>query len=497
MANLLRPRHRHDSSARIGKRAVGRRRNQRDAERRNRSGHPPWLVQPTFQSKRRAPALVLAHTRARSFRFRLQSVSLAASTPGTRASATSYSRSRWDSIGNTPDAIPGREHRTADAGRPAPRNGVSGLIQTLRSWWREPDHYYWMTATVATNGVQAGLCRGIALLTAGLGVLPTAMMFSPAGPDSTAGRQVSMMVTAATILLALACFWRRGRWTTRLQSTVFIVGASSGIAAAALVQSNPVSGFTAAMSFAALSGYCAFAHTTRYACYLLIAAAPVVGVQTARLSSMGDPVWAWTLVTSFVVVNVAITMMCHTFVQLLEIGVLHSDIDPITGLLNRQAFYASVGALVARSRDEDRYLMVAVAGLDNFSVLIASDGVPAGYRVRVAAARTLREIIRREAVVAHIEDTHFLIADSFPSPDVVPLIERVRGAIGTTRPRTTVSVGYTCTAMQSSAEPPSEARLDEVIAALMECVDEVRRSGGNQSLYCDVTPDLTRDHGAP
>ena len=44
----------------------------------------------------------------------------------------------------------------------------------------------------------------------------------------------------------------------------------------------------------------------------------------------------------------------------------------------------------------------------------------------------LRETVRRDAVVGHIGEAEYVIADSFTTPDPSPLVERVRGAIAGT-----------------------------------------------------------------
>lgn len=367
------------------------------------------------------------------------------------------------------------------------------MIEMVRSWWREPDHYRWITTTLAASGAQSELCRGMALLTAGLGVLPVVMVFSPAGPQSPGGRLVSVAVAAGALTLAFICLWLRGRWPRRWQSILFVSVSGIGIMAAALVQTHPASGFAAAISFAALSGYCALVHTTRYSCYLLIAAAPVVGILAIRLSAMGDPVWALSMVISIVVVTISVAMMCHTLVQLLGINVLNSDLEPLTGLLNRQAFYASVSEFIACGRGDDRYLLVAVASLDNFSLLMASNGVAATHRVRVNTAQTLRETTRRDAVIAHIGETDFLIAHIVATSDIEPLIERFRGAIATTPPNLTVSVGAVCVMLNDLVGDSSEQVLDQLVDDATLLMSAARRDGGDQSCHVVRAPRRAHD----
>jgi diguanylate cyclase (GGDEF)-like protein len=106
---------------------------------------------------------------------------------------------------------------------------------------------------------------------------------------------------------------------------------------------------------------------------------------------------------------------------------LPDEMEPLTGLLNRHAFYAKATTLLAsRGRDDDRYFVVVVINIDSYSALVAMTGSSAGDRARVDVARALRETIRHNAVLAHVTGAEFLIADSFAAADTSPLEERVR-----------------------------------------------------------------------
>ncbi|PRC62756.1 GGDEF domain-containing protein, partial [Mycobacterium sp. ITM-2017-0098] len=67
----------------------------------------------------------------------------------------------------------------------------------------------------------------------------------------------------------------------------------------------------------------------------------------------------------------------------------------------------------------------------------------------------LREIVRHNAILAHVSDDDFLIADTFTTSDASPLVERVRGAIVATPQRLTASIGVVVTPLPPlTAEPP-------------------------------------------
>ncbi len=362
------------------------------------------------------------------------------------------------------------------------------MIRTLRRWWRQPDHYYWITASLAARGLQSGTSRLISTLSAARGLLPVVMLWSPAGAHGWFNQVVSVMVAVSCVAVALC--WQQRRWPTRTQSLICVVILAAGMSASALTRANPVSGAVAAMTFAALAGYIVFFHTARYLIFMLIGATAGILVPVAQLAASGDPAWAACLLALAAITTLAVAFLCQALVHLLGIKVLAADIEPTTGLLNRNAFYEATGAFIAsRSRLHDRYLVVIVAVLDDYPLLAASGG-GAGDRARVAAGQALRETTRHDAVVGHVPDAEFLIADSFLSPDVGPLAERIGDALRATPQRMTASLGVVCTPMRQLAPCPPYELLDELLALAVDAADDARRSGGDAVTY------VTCDHPA-
>ena len=366
------------------------------------------------------------------------------------------------------------------------------MIATLRRWWLQPDHYFFITASLAAHGLQSGTSRLISALVVTRGLLPVVMLWSPAGPHGRNSQVISVIVAASSAAVALC--WQRRRWPSRGQSLMCVAILTAGVAASTLTRSNPVSGVMAGMAFAALAGYIVFFHTARYLILMLVVATATVLVPVTRVAATGDAAWAACLLAVCAIVTIAVATLSQVLVHLLGIKVLAADIEPVTGLLNRSAFYDATSALFAsRSRRNDRYLTVVVVRLDHLALLTESGGAVAGERARVAAGQTLRETTRHDAVVAHIPDDEFLISDSFVSPDVRPLIERISGALHTTPLRMTASIGVVRTPMRELAACPPYDLLDELVQLATDAADDAHRSGGNTVRYitCDRPAALT------
>ncbi|MGB3481502.1 MAG: GGDEF domain-containing protein [Mycobacterium sp.] len=325
-------------------------------------------------------------------------------------------------------------------------------------------------------------CRFVAAAVLSLTVANVAMLWSPAGPQGTTARVTATVVAA--LCTAMAALWLSPRWPSKAASITFVAVVGGCLAASSLVQTNPVAGLVGCTAFAALGGYVAFFHTPRLASLILAVAAVTSGVLATRLAAETDLVFAVCALLFLAMINVSVLIACRAVIHLLGVNVLAADIDRLTGLLNRDAFYRATGALTsARGRVDDRYLVVLLVTMDNFNLLKSTLGSTACDRALVAVAQTLRETTRSNAVVGRIGDAEFVIADTFASTDSSPLVERVRGAIASTPPRLTASIGVVCTPLAALSDCPPEELLDELIELAGGSMADARRGGGNQARY--------------
>jgi diguanylate cyclase (GGDEF)-like protein len=357
----------------------------------------------------------------------------------------------------------------------------------LPRWRNRHDHYYGITAFLAANGVQTLTCRLVAVFIFLLGIIPVLLIGSPIGPDSTGERIAAVTVAASCVVMAAT--WLRPRWPSRLQSAACVVVGTVCIAVGSLI-SDPAYGLLGTTTFAVLAGYITFFHTARLLAFTWTIAAVTVAILARQLAEI-DTAMAVCSVMLVVMVNIFAAFACATVIRLVGSELFERDVEPITGLLNRDGFYRSAATLLAsRSRGDDRHLVVAVINIDNFTLLTAMGGVAAGDRARVAIGQTLRETVRHDAVVAHLSDAEFLIADSFTAADPAPLLERVRSAITTTPLRLAGSIGAVSAPMEPLARHPPNDVLDELLAIATTAMYDVRRAGGNL-VRCVIDPVLT------
>ena len=343
------------------------------------------------------------------------------------------------------------------------------------------DQYYALTAMLAARGGHRITARLIAAIMFGLGAVPLLVINSSIPSEWAVGR---VLLT----VLAIGCFgmglvWLRHRWPTRGQSILLVAIGTVCIAVGCLVPADPTYGMAAATAFALVASYAALFHTLRVLAGIWIVAAVTVAYLAVRMAADDLPLALAGLIV-ILSLNAFGAFACRTVVELTGTDNTPRPVEPLTGLLTRESFDDLAATLMAsRSRDDDRYLVVVVVGIDHFAELVRMGGVRSAAAARIAAGQALRENLRRNAVAAHVGESEFFIADTFTIPDPSPLVERVRNAIAATPSGVTVSSGAVSTPLRPLADRPPHEVLSEIITTATTAMQEAARAGGNQARY--------------
>jgi diguanylate cyclase (GGDEF)-like protein len=354
-------------------------------------------------------------------------------------------------------------------------------MNTAQRWWRGLDHYYWLTAFLAARGLQQTTCRLVALVIFAMSGISVTLIWSPTGPQGVLGRALAIAV--AVCCWALAALWLRGRWPTAVESRICVCVGSVCIAISCLIQTDALTGLFGATAFTLVAIYAAVFHTSRWLAISWIAAGATLGVLAVRLASFSIAfAISSVLLVGFIVMFVSLTG--RAAIWLVDADILHENFEPLTGMFNRDGFYEKATTLLAsRSRGDDRFVAICVINLDSFSLVGEFSGVAGSNRARVEIAARLRETARRDAVLAHIADSEFVIADLFDSNDASALIERVRGTIAGAPSHLSASIGVVTTPLQPLVALPPHEVLDELLSIATNAMYESRKAGGHQATY--------------
>jgi diguanylate cyclase (GGDEF)-like protein len=363
---------------------------------------------------------------------------------------------------------------------PSVSRGGRLVSEVLRQWWRQPDHFRWLSAYLQERGLQGWLRLLVGGSTFTFGVIPFVMAWQA---EPSPG--VVVLIIAA--ILALACtavslMWLT-RWPTRAQSAAFVVVAIPTMAAVYLTEHDPVVGLLSCTAFASMGGYVAFFHNARYMLFNLGVADLTAVALAVQVAANGQLLLAVSKLVTVLTVIATVPLTAQLLVHFLGADLEVSDTDPLTGLLNRRALKRAVLDLLAveyRGPEPDRRVVVTMIDLDNFKRLNDSDGHAAGDRALVAVGALILANSRDCAVVARAGGEEFLVVDVLSEADTHTMAESIRAAIAGSPYRITASVGTACATLHNPSPLVGVYVVEELMTVADEAMYEAKRAGGDK-----------------
>ena len=353
-------------------------------------------------------------------------------------------------------------------------------------WWHQPDHYDWLSDYLAIRGLKPFVRYLLVAILAILAAATLLMLVSPSGPQTPTRRAVAMVVIVS--LSAMALVWLL-RWPTRVQSQLFSIMGTLGIAVTCLIESDPRTGMLGCAAFGGLAGYIAFFHSARHLVVTLGTALGTAAVCAARIAVAGDPPMALAKLLVLSAGILAVPVCGQMLVHWLSVDALKSSTDPLTGLRNRRGFYRSASKLVAVEK-RTLCLSVLMVDLDNFKRINDTYGHATGDRLLVAVADSLRRIGGGERVIARVGGEEFLVAETIGTEEALLTAEAMRLAIAATPLCVTASLGVSSIRLTSGTEHPNRQIIESLVEAADSAMYEAKRAGGNQVRHAEIP--LTR-----
>lgn len=241
-------------------------------------------------------------------------------------------------------------------------------------WWRQPDHYDWLSDYLAARGLKPFVRYLLAAILTNLAAATLLMLFSSSGPQTPMRRAVAVAFVVS--LAAMALVWLLS-WPTRFQSQMFSITGALGIAAICVIESDPRSGMLGCAAFGGLAGYVAFFHSARLLVFTLGSALATALVCAARIAAAGDTSMAAAMLLVLSAGILAVPFCGQILVHWLSVDALKSSTDPLTGLRNRRGFYRSASKLLA-AQTGTLCLSVVMLDLDNFKRINDTHGHATG-----------------------------------------------------------------------------------------------------------------------
>jgi len=368
-------------------------------------------------------------------------------------------------------------------------------VKVVDRWWRHGDHFDWLTLYLNTRGIRLIWRAMIAAVIASIAVVPTVVLFSASLPHYPAAAVVAPIVSGFGAIVAL--LWLV-RWPSRVQSLLYAFIGSFCIAAACLVQGNPLAGLLGCSAFAMLGGYIAFFHSAFDMVINFAIAMTTAAVLTARLAHYYGAVVADCGFLLVLMVNVAFAFAVQWLIRALGTDLRRSSRDTLTGLLIRRAFYQSAYALLLRRREAPTHLAVAMIDLDNFKLLNDTHGHITGDRALVEVAGALRLACPPTSMIARFGGEEFVVADTFRTDELHEIAEQWRKAIAAINYPVTASIGIASARLRASFDPAERELIDGLVNLADTAMYDAKRAGGNQSRLTQVSrADLDGSSAAP
>lgn len=346
------------------------------------------------------------------------------------------------------------------------------------SWLNQPDQFDWFSAYIRERDGQTLWRAATVIFTLTLAATPAALLWSPTGPDHPLTIVVS--VAAAAIGAAAGGLWLF-RWPTRRQSMLFGMAATLCIAATCLSQSNPYSSLMGSTTFAVIGGFVAYFHTVGSVAAVFGTAMLTAAISAFRLmSSTGDLALTASSFLIVLALNAGVPFGIHALARALTSDLRDSGHDPLTGLLNRQAFHQSAYELLMRHTDPRvAHLVIALVDLDDFKRLNDTQGHSVGDEALAGVGKALRDTCRDTAVIGRLGGEEFVVAECHTTVDPAAMAERIRHAISAIPFPVTASVG-TANARLTDAGPATPDLIDRLIRIADAAMYDAKRAGGNR-----------------
>lgn len=355
------------------------------------------------------------------------------------------------------------------------RGGRPARLFFLR-WWYQPDQFDWLTGYLRARGLGPPMRVLMTLISAALALMPVGLLFS--APRSPLVAAVASII-AVTTGLAYAVLWCR-RWPSRVQSLSMALVGGCLIAVGSLLHADPVIALMGCTGLAVTGGYLAFFHNSK-AIALNVALAVISGALCAARMTQSHTL-AVTAVGLWLILelNVAFPLAIQAVVRTLGADVVRSDHDPVTGLLNRRAFYERATTLLT-TPCADLHLLVVMIDLDNFKMVNDNYGHIAGDQVLASVGWALRRA-SATAIVGRFGGEEFIVIDALPNDAAHALPPRLCAAIAELPQPVTASVGA-AVVRWSGVEDPASA-MESLIRAADTAMYNAKHGGGNQTSFC-------------
>jgi diguanylate cyclase (GGDEF)-like protein len=358
------------------------------------------------------------------------------------------------------------------------------MATSINMWWRQPDHFDWFGGYLRARKMVSTSRIVIVGIALSLASIATIVMLSVGGPNGPVSRLLGWAAIAGAI--GCASLWAV-RLPTKPQSIAFILAFNLCIAVFCQVQSNQDVGLVGCMAFVVTGAYIACFHSAGYLAYNFAVATYLGALQTIRCVRLDDsPGLAIAVLLLVLVLNVAVPFCIQVVIYVLGVDLLRADRDPLTGLLNRRAFFDGVDELLLSAQQVPRYLVVSMIDLDRFKQLNDSLGHITGDHALVEVGAALRAVTSDGATIGRVGGEEFLVATLVDNDGATPLSQQLCDAIRALPFPVTASVGTAIARVDHLTIDQQAELVHHLHTQADRAMYEAKHAGGDQIRHAQV-----------
>ena len=229
--------------------------------------------------------------------------------------------------------------------------------------------------------------------------------------------------------------------------------------------------------------------------FLLAAIAGMLGAALTTLSVWGFiPYTPWTfhaveigMLADATLLALALAYQFHVLQEAKFRAEQLAQLDPLTGINNRRAFYDTTEPLWSTALRKERNVSIILMDIDMFKQINDTHGHAHGDKVLLAIAAMLMKLIRQGDVLARWGGEEFVVF--LPETNIqeaVALAERLRAAIAGARIRHATGETAITASFGVAAKESHHATLDALISLADDYLYQSKQQGRNRVSYCPV-----------
>jgi diguanylate cyclase (GGDEF)-like protein len=373
-----------------------------------------------------------------------------------------------------------RSHEILPAARERDQSALRSAIALLVQWFRRPDQFDSFTRYLASKGLEVAVRLIVIASCVAVVVAMLLLRFSEAGVHNQVTSVINAVIIAGTV--GMIVLFSLLPALTRKWSYLFVAYAELGVVVGVFLNRDPFIGLIQCIVFVLVGGYIAYFHNARLQTAHMVLSGVILVLIARQVAVYEDPALAIALSLVVAASIVVIPFACQFVLSILGSDAESSDVDPLTGLLNRRGLQRSVEEWgVAEVNSRGLSCVVVIVDVDNFKTVNDSYGHEQGDMVLREFAVRLRRCGSNHALFSRFGGDEFVLVDMIGKRAELELEENLRRhmRLPDSVPVVTTSIGIAIPSTSRSTDI-SQVELAGLFRLADAAMYQAKASGGDR-----------------